>query len=364
MKKKDKFLVIFFIFCSFFVTYENALASPSSIEEVIPELSFNEIYEVTQGDFSSTVMYGTQVCPNGTGNSVLIRVYAGSFPDTSTAIETKQSGTCYNSSWLWGTEIGPNLTNFLFFNNSSIPYNDGDYWVYFFSDVNPSYYYNFTIQNDVIFEGPEYFISPTTPSGTVDTPVIFSGEFNAPEDYDVITIFLQEEGKTEQDDTLPITIEITPIMRLNGEYITSLNLVEGNYRSFASIVRRSDFDVLTTSEWVDFTIGGYELEECSTYDVFCHLRNFSTWLFTPKINALSKFKDLYDNYKNKPPFGYLSGIIDILNGVDSEEEAAFELESNSTITDNIFSPIRTGMVWLFWGIFAFSLFNRLKNIEL
>jgi len=89
-----------------------------------------------------------------------------------------------------------------------------------------------------------------------------------------------------------------------------------------------------------------------------------TWLFIPDAEILNKYSNLAEGIKNKPPIGYYYAIKDVLSGFNSTTTPAFELAQVSSLTNNIFNPLKTGISFILWLIFGFWLFNRIRHFEL
>ena len=95
------------------------------------------------------------------------------------------------------------------------------------------------------------------------------------------------------------------------------------------------------------------------------LQDIATYLFIPSTESTGQFSDLIDTIKQKPPFGWIVGIYNIIGNINTTgATASFTLEEVTPITTLIFDPIRTGLSWLFYFIFAFYLFNRFKDIHI
>jgi hypothetical protein len=91
----------------------------------------------------------------------------------------------------------------------------------------------------------------------------------------------------------------------------------------------------------------------------------ATILFVPTETSTSQFVSLIDEIKQKPPFGWVVGIQQLLQNITTEEtEPIFVLEQVTPITDNIFNPIKIALSWLLYFSFAFYLFKRFKDITL
>jgi len=94
---------------------------------------------------------------------------------------------------------------------------------------------------------------------------------------------------------------------------------------------------------------------------FCKL---ALYLFIPSSDAFDKFSTLSQEIENKPPIGYFTQIKSALSNVNASGTPVFDIGNYSAFTNNIFSPLRTGMAWLLWLFFAVVIFNRLRHLEL
>jgi hypothetical protein len=91
---------------------------------------------------------------------------------------------------------------------------------------------------------------------------------------------------------------------------------------------------------------------------------FGNWAFVPPESTFSQFSGLKDDLSQKPPFGYISGIYSAVNTLDDNATPAFTLQSVGPINTLIFDPIRTGLAWLLYFVFAFMLFKRFRDIQI
>ena len=90
------------------------------------------------------------------------------------------------------------------------------------------------------------------------------------------------------------------------------------------------------------------------------LCNLNVALFVPSNEALNQFSSLWDNIKNKPPFGYFVAISAAMSGiVVGTTTLAF-----AGISDiSIFGTLRIVLVVLLWFLFVFWVFHRLRNFN-
>lgn len=90
------------------------------------------------------------------------------------------------------------------------------------------------------------------------------------------------------------------------------------------------------------------------------LCNLYVSLFIPSDTALNQFSGLWDNIKNKPPFGYAvainTAISDIAIGTTTLAFAGISEIS-------FFNTMRNVLTTLFWFLFIFWIFHRLRNFN-
>jgi len=167
--------------------------------------------------------------------------------------------------------------------------------------------------------------------------------------------------------------------------INKLNLLQEGRTYYAKAeIGSQNHGTLATSDLISFNIsGGYvsnfyyytplptststELTiTCDPESSFFEysLCKLAIWLFLPDSAVLNKFSTLADEIKNKPPIGYYYAIKDVLSGFNSTSTPAFQLASVGPLTENIFNPLKTGISFILWLIFAFWIFNRIRHFEL
>jgi hypothetical protein len=87
------------------------------------------------------------------------------------------------------------------------------------------------------------------------------------------------------------------------------------------------------------------------------------FLFIPKSSDLNQFNNLKSALENKPPFGYFYAIKDALI-FNSTTTKAFDIASSTlAMVSPIFNPLKTGITFILWLLFAFWVFNRLRNFH-
>lgn len=89
------------------------------------------------------------------------------------------------------------------------------------------------------------------------------------------------------------------------------------------------------------------------------------WAFYPSQASLQNFGNLKDVFKNKPPFGYFTAITNALNNLQEGSSSIVMINASTTAAfSDIFTPIKTGMAWIFWLAFAFWLYYKISNLYL
>ena len=216
-------------------------------------------------------------------------------------------------------------------------------------------------------------ISPTQPTGssTVDYNVNFTGVYTNTTDYTQICLFLTTTDSSIAPHCVPIPLingvdlpySFSYMLSPNHSYTYHIELYDGNggYSSPSSDItfNTTALQNLTTPAWAAET---------------CDWTSPSTWtgcfnnlvhgLFYPSSESVNQFSNLYNNFKNKPPFGYVTAVISQLKNVNDTNTSVFSLQSLPILNTMIFNPMRLGIVWLLWVGFAFVIYHRLKNIQL
>lgn len=92
--------------------------------------------------------------------------------------------------------------------------------------------------------------------------------------------------------------------------------------------------------------------------------DFDTGTSTGFGGNINQFTALWDNLKTKPPFGYFTLSYNALLGLDNNSTPAFTLVQMPILMTLIFTPLRTGLIWVLWVVFLFAFIKRLKHIEI
>lgn len=138
---------------------------------------------------------------------------------------------------------------------------------------------------------------------------------------------------------------------------------------------------IVESELIYFTIfneygGGVEpppeppIITCGETDFVCQLTKWLTdsfnklisYLFIPSGASMNKFSTLWAPVEKKPPIGYFVLIRERLAEL-GEGTAGFTLAGTSGLTA-VLSPLKTGIAFCLWLLFAFWLFKRISHLEL
>ena len=164
-----------------------------------------------------------------------------------------------------------------------------------------------------------------------------------------------------------------------GTYSQTATLTSGHYYMWqpkiygasASVLGNfQTFDVVTYSGQMSFipptstsTIGELTLE-CGDGFVTGSICNLIGYLFVPSSDVLNKFSGLWDNVKNKPPFGYVTMTINSLTSLDTNSAMAFDLGTVPFQTA-IFDPFKIALGTILWALYAIYFYQRrLKTLDI
>ena len=221
----------------------------------------------------------------------------------------------------------------------------------------------------------EYFIDTNDFSTQWDRPdVILINVSN--------TEFTQVEQK--QKFILPLTDGIssttldhfTEILQ-DGEYTASINF--WNFSSQQFILNRSSLTLnftinngLVTSQAIvsnenalfpEYTAGSTQLEPCGITNITGCIINALRFLFVPSQQSIDQFSGTWEQVKNKPPFGYITSIIDEIGAIDETATPAWEMPTLPFLS-SVFDPLKTALAVILWGLFGVYFYQRVTKIEL
>ena len=203
------------------------------------------------------------------------------------------------------------------------------------------------------------------------SPVEFSGTYsNNTKNWDHILIYYDKQVGTGGG----VKLVAIPPDQTSGTFQTSIPIDSGDYYltyryynstnyTFGAWIPDENSHILPFSVVLTLT-PPINYETCDTGDLACYLRNALTWAFTAPPETYTQFTALKTELSTKAPFGYITSLLDTLNGVNGTGTPAFTLESVAPINDLIFSPIRAGLVWILYFAFAFMLFLRIRDINI
>ncbi len=156
-----------------------------------------------------------------------------------------------------------------------------------------------------------------------------------------------------------LTYIITANSLLNGyaPFKPSFPYVEFAFTAPPVIEKESSCNPFTSEITTAFLNLDFSLGSC--------LKQTASTLFIPSDGISGQFTLLLEQIKQKPPFGWAVATFDILNGLSIDEVTpTFILAGVTPITEDIFTPIRTGLSWLLYFTFTFYLFKRFKDIHI
>jgi hypothetical protein len=103
---------------------------------------------------------------------------------------------------------------------------------------------------------------------------------------------------------------------------------------------------------------------CNTLDVGCYFSNALSWALSPSQSSFERFTTLKEEIKGHAPFGYFSSAYDAVMGFNASSTSYFTLASSTPINTYIFTPLRTGINWLFIFAGLYWLYKRLTDINI
>lgn len=126
-----------------------------------------------------------------------------------------------------------------------------------------------------------------------------------------------------------------------------------------SVVTNPYHDLIGVEDW-DETFG-LATTTCSISNITGCFQNAMIYLFKPSTTSFNLIIGLKDEIKYKPPFGYFYAI-----------QSAFELSTTTPaytwdipeVMSDTFAPIKTGISWLLWIIFAFWVVRTFGKLQL
>lgn len=168
------------------------------------------------------------------------------------------------------------------------------------------------------------------------------------------------------------------------DYIPKSNFLNGFYYAQAEIRSATSSQVLATSTTIYFEVGGLSTiftgqpaypTPTSTTSVASSTINCSgegliagsfcsviTWLFVPSQSAISGITSVWSVIENKPPIGYFTATITSLQSI-STSTSAYTMPDLSTLDTGFFYKIRTAFSIIFWFMFSFWIFNRIRHFS-
>lgn len=125
------------------------------------------------------------------------------------------------------------------------------------------------------------------------------------------------------------------------------------------------YDFNDTPPAIDPSTPNWEAETCDVLHIGGCLRNALNWAIDAPEESFTQFNDIKEILKTKAPIGYAFLVYDMLGNLQTDtNNDQYTVESITGIDDNIFSPIRNGLIWLLPVSFLFGLFIRFKDINI
>lgn len=104
--------------------------------------------------------------------------------------------------------------------------------------------------------------------------------------------------------------------------------------------------------------------DCDLFDVGCQFQKALTFLLLPSDDVLNRYSSLWQQIRNKVPFGYVTVVIDQLNELDDSATPAFSF-GTIPFMSIIFTPFQLALSLILWGIYAVYFYRyRLTTLDI
>lgn len=125
------------------------------------------------------------------------------------------------------------------------------------------------------------------------------------------------------------------------------------------------FSIVGTPQFYDSTtfIDETADQPCGVTNIQGCIVNAMRSLFVPSSQSISQFSDTWQDVRTKPPFGYVTSIIDETQTLTSTTTPAWEMPDLPFVSA-VFDPIKTALAVILWGIFGVYFYMRVTKIEL
>ena len=160
----------------------------------------------------------------------------------------------------------------------------------------------------------------------------------------------------------------------NGQYTAKIRLTHdttGSTTAWSSPVTFNLTSSVTLAPVISTStidIGFMGTEICSSlFDISCNIKNVFIVLFQPSTNSVSQLVGYKTQIQNKPPFGYITILVNNLNNLSTTTATSsrpFDIVIPQGLRDLIFDPLKTGLTAILWLVSLVWLYNRLKHMQL
>lgn len=148
---------------------------------------------------------------------------------------------------------------------------------------------------------------------------------------------------------------------LNSNSTTFANsAISVSFELLAGQVVSSSVDEIYTGQNISTTI---EYQDCSFTNPFGCIVNALIYVFIPSSNSFEQFTEVWTEVRSKPPFGYVTAIIDQLDTVDDTGSTAFSV-GTIPFQSIIFDPFKILLAAGLWFLYALFWFSRLTTREI
>lgn len=184
--------------------------------------------------------------------------------------------------------------------------------------------------------------------------------------YEPQYLYIQELGPNIGENiTISEDVELPPGSKiLRAGYFDMFDQPYGQTDETFFNVATNTYLAATGRETPRGTAGNLSQINCDLFSIGCQFQKALTFLFTPSEGTLDKFTNTWQTIKSKRPIGYITVTMEQIKSLGAGGTPAFNL-GTLPFMDTIFTPFRTLMAGILWGIFALAFYHyRLKHLEL
>lgn len=227
-------------------------------------------------------------------------------------------------------------------------------------------------------------ISPAYGSTTASTTVNLSMTFRNDGQYNSVSVQLSNYdpngygflySTSTPTSTGTTTVNFGSFDLLQGYWVGTFNMLSdtagtismpAQFLASSSVILDSWYEQISASSTAE--IQSYCAGKTGLDGILCKIPDAiisgMSFLIKPSDTTFDRFKSLKTAIEKKPPFGYISVSLDVINGLTASSTGIFSLQQEGNITATIFDPIKNGLGMVLYVFWAFVMFHRVRHIDI